>query len=84
MPTSHVKTDSRGRISLAKIPGIKKDQYYRVELGAHGRIVLEPVTFVTEAELPAARARVEFADHAGHVPKSRLDWWHHYNKGGNE
>ena len=56
---THVKTDSRCRASLAKIPGIKKDQYYRVELGAHGRIVLEPVTFVTEAELPDTFRQVD-------------------------
>lgn len=59
MPTPHVKTDPRRRISLAKIPGIKQDQYYRVELGVHGRIVLEPVTFVVESELPDTFRQVD-------------------------
>jgi len=43
-----VHTDIRGRVSLGKL--LQPERDYRVTLGSHGVVVLEPVTTITDYE----------------------------------
>lgn len=43
-----VHTDSRGRVSLGKM--LEPERDYRVTLGSHGVVVLEPVTAISDYE----------------------------------
>ena len=43
-----VHTDTRGRVSLGKL--LQPERDYRVTLGSHGVVVLEPVTTISDYE----------------------------------
>jgi hypothetical protein len=43
-----VHTDNRGRVSLGKM--LEPERDYRVTLGSHGVVVLEPITAVSDYE----------------------------------
>lgn len=43
-----VHTDNRGRVSLGKM--LQPERDYRVTIGSHGVVVLEPVTAISDYE----------------------------------
>lgn len=43
-----VHTDNRGRVSLGKI--LQPERDYRVSVGSHGVVVMEPVTTISDYE----------------------------------
>lgn len=43
-----VHTDNRGRVSLGKM--LEPERDYRVTLGSHGVVVLEPITAISDYE----------------------------------
>lgn len=56
MSSTLLHSDGRGRISLGKI--VQPNRDYRVIVGSHGAIVLEPVTTISDYEA-AVMARPE-------------------------
>jgi hypothetical protein len=74
-----VHTDSRGRVSLGKL--LQPERDYRVSVGSHGVVVMEPVTTISDYErsllsndtLVAAleRGREQAANGQGAVFKGR-------------